>query len=80
MLKSMKIRLLGLVLTVFLGGSVKAACPVGDVSGNCEVDLHDMDLFAQRWLDPTCVKPDCKADLDDVPGVGMGDFAVLAQH
>ena len=80
MLESKRITLLGLILTVSLVGSVPAVCPVGDVSGNCEVNLQDMDLLAQRWLDPTCVKPDCKADLDDVPGVGMGDFAVLAQH
>jgi hypothetical protein len=54
----MKISLLAIVLTISLVGSpmeslrtVRAVCPLGDLSGNCEVDLPDMLVFAGQWLD-----------------------------
>ena len=47
----MKISLLTLVLTVPLAGSVWAICPLGDLSGDCEVDLPDLLVFAGQWLD-----------------------------
>ncbi|MHC4603162.1 MAG: LamG-like jellyroll fold domain-containing protein, partial [Planctomycetota bacterium] len=56
--KFMKISLYTLVLTVYLAGSpveslrtVSAVCPLGDLSGNCEVDLPDLLFFAGQWLD-----------------------------
>jgi len=56
--KVMKISLLTLVLIVSLVGppmeslrTVRAGCPVGDMSGNCVVDLQDLRLFAEQWLD-----------------------------
>ncbi|MHC4890302.1 MAG: lamin tail domain-containing protein, partial [Planctomycetota bacterium] len=58
MLRFMKISLLAIVLTISLVGSpmeslrtVRAVCPLGDLSGNCEVDLPDMLVFAGQWLD-----------------------------
>ncbi|MHC4463568.1 MAG: hypothetical protein ACYS30_19365, partial [Planctomycetota bacterium] len=47
----MKISLLTLVLTVSLAGSVLADCPMGDLSGDCEVSLIDLQVFAGQWLD-----------------------------
>ncbi|MHC4605112.1 MAG: hypothetical protein ACYS6W_17490, partial [Planctomycetota bacterium] len=49
----MKISLLTLtlVLTVSLAGFVSADCPVGDLSGDCEVSLIDLQVFAGQWLD-----------------------------
>jgi hypothetical protein len=49
--RSIKISLLTLMLTVSLVGSVWAECPVGDLSGNCQVDLPDLMVFAGQWLD-----------------------------
>ncbi|MHC4462756.1 MAG: LamG-like jellyroll fold domain-containing protein [Planctomycetota bacterium] len=58
MLRFMKISLFILALTISLVGfpmeSLRiawAVCPLGDLSGNCEVDLPDMLFFAGQWLD-----------------------------
>jgi len=49
---------MSLALTVSLVGfpveslrTVWAGCPAGDLSGNCEVDLPDLLIFAGQWLD-----------------------------
>ena len=85
----MKISLLTLVLTVSLVGpsmeslrTVRADCPVGDMSGDCKVNLEDMLVFAGQWLDDSgCVgHPDDCADLIGDDGVDMADFAVLSQN
>ncbi len=63
-----------MVLVVFWAGSVQLlACPVGDLTGNCKVNLQDLRLFAQQWLNPSG-----SADFDDANGVNMVDFAILA--
>ena len=87
MLRTVKISLLALVLTVSLVGSpmeslrtVRADFPVGDLSGNCKVGWEDLHIFAEQWLNTDCSAPDCKADLDSIPGVNMSDFGVLAGH
>jgi len=51
---------------------------VGDLDGNYRVDFKDLWIFGQQWLDPGCLILDCIADLDDVDGVNMSDFALLA--
>ncbi|MHC4889962.1 MAG: LamG-like jellyroll fold domain-containing protein, partial [Planctomycetota bacterium] len=58
MLRFIKISLLTLVLAVSLVGSpveslrtASAVCPVGDLSGDCEVDLPDLLVFAEQWLE-----------------------------
>jgi hypothetical protein len=58
-----------------LVGSAQGACPVGDLNGDCEVDLQDLRLFATHWLDA----PGSLADLDGEQGVDMADLAVLAR-
>jgi hypothetical protein len=49
-------------------------CPIGDVSGDCVVNLGDLVALCGQWL-----QPDGKADLDGVNGVSMLDFALLAE-
>jgi len=58
MLKSIKILLLTLMLSVFVVGSpleslriMLANCPVGDLNGDCEVNLPDLRIFTEQWLD-----------------------------
>ncbi|MHC4604128.1 MAG: LamG-like jellyroll fold domain-containing protein, partial [Planctomycetota bacterium] len=58
MLRFMKTSLFTLALTISLVGSPMeslriawAVCPVGDLSGNCEVDLPDMLFFTGQWLE-----------------------------
>jgi len=74
MLKSGGISLLSLVLALFLVGSVWAACPDGDLTGDCEVDFEDMWAMAAQWLHPA----GSEADLDYLNGVEGRDFAMLA--
>jgi len=53
-------------------------CPKGDLNDDCKVTFTDLQLFAERWLDPNCAAPGCKFDLDSIPGVSLTDFAQLA--
>jgi len=65
------------VLVTFLAGSVAVhACPIGDLNGDCTVNLQDLQVFAEQWLDD----PGGSANLDDVNGVNMFDFTLLAAH
>jgi len=54
----MKISLLTLILTIFFVGlpmeslrTAWAVCPLGDLSGDCQVDVKDLLVFAGQWLD-----------------------------
>jgi hypothetical protein len=51
MLRFRKISLHTFILTVSLVGFVRAGCPVGDLSGDCQLDLPDLIVFAEQWLD-----------------------------
>jgi hypothetical protein len=57
------------------------ACPPGDLTGDCDVDIWDLRLFGMQWVDePGCVGHplDC-ADLDQQDdGIGFDDYGVLA--
>ncbi|MHC4707856.1 MAG: lamin tail domain-containing protein, partial [Planctomycetota bacterium] len=56
-------------------------CPDGDLNGDCDVDFNDVEIFAGQWLDPpeSCAGYMC-ANIDDLDGVDMRDFAVLANN
>lgn len=55
-----------------------AACLPADLDGNCTIDLNDLLLFAQQWLQTTeCLGYDCP-DLDQNQFVDLDDFASLA--
>ena len=70
-----------ILLTVFSAvGICSAACPVGDLNGDCQVDLQDLALFAGQWLEtPNCAGLPC-ADLDGSDGVNLADLAVFSQN
>lgn len=57
MLRYMRISLLSLVLTTFLASSVWADCPVGDLNRNCKVNLLDLVLLAENWLEEGTLPP-----------------------
>ena len=51
-LNSLKISLLSLVLSAFLLGSAEAIVyPVGDLNGNYKVNIQDLWVFVEQWLD-----------------------------
>lgn len=64
-----------------VGVPIFAAFPVGDLDHNFIVDLDDVVLFAQQWLQtPDCFgAPGC-GDLEGNDGVNVEDFALVAQH
>ncbi|MHC4655548.1 MAG: lamin tail domain-containing protein, partial [Planctomycetota bacterium] len=77
---SMRVSLLTFVLTISLVSSVRADFPVGDLNGDCDVNLPDLKIFIEQWLDPPgCLAhPNDCANLDAVNGVDMADLALLA--
>jgi L-ascorbate metabolism protein UlaG (beta-lactamase superfamily) len=78
MLRQLATPVVIVMLAGSLVGSAAGECPRGDLDGDCRVFWTDLEAFAGRWLDPWCYSNDCQADLDDVPGVNMPDFAVIA--
>jgi hypothetical protein len=58
-------------------------CPDGDIDRSCKVDLADLIIFVDQWLDNAgCVgHPDDCADLDELEdGIGVTDFVVMAEN
>ena len=51
-------------------------CPVGDLNGNCRVDLEDLWFLANQWMDG----PGSWANLDQEDGVDFTDFVILAEN
>ena len=57
-----------------------ADCPEGDLTGDCTVDIQDLVVFAEQWLDkPACSEgPDGCADLVPDGRIDIDDFTVLS--
>ena len=51
-----------------------AACPIGDLTGDCRVDWDDLGILVEQWLGPEGGVGDLNGDEE----VGMGDFVLLA--
>ena len=68
------------LLIISLAGSVLADCPVGDLDESCEVDMKDLLIFTQHWLDDiSCSEPNC-SNLDQTGLVDFLDFAIFADN
>ncbi len=70
---SVKIAVLGLVLTLLSVIAAEAGCPIGDLNDDCAVNWLDLDILAHHWLDFT----PGQADIDG-NGVTLSDYALLA--
>ena len=75
MLKSMKNPLFIPVLTICLVSFARADCPVGDLNRDCQVNSEDLQVLAERWLEP----PGSPADLNGDDDVDMADLTLLAK-
>ena len=74
----MKTLLPVLALILSSVGSVLADCPVGDLNGDCEVNLEDLSVFAEQWLGPP--GPPRRTDLNGDDDVDVVDLALLAEN
>ncbi len=70
------LKLAALVLVVFLASSASAWCPPTDLTGDCEVNLPDLQTLAEEWLSP----PESPADLNGDDAVNIVDFVLLANQ
>lgn len=56
------------------------ACPIGDISGDCQVDFTDFGILANQWLQaPGCPSADIAPDGGDGL-VDISDIALLTKH
>ena len=73
---------LALITSICMFSSASAGyCPRGDVSGDCIVNLNDLVLLADDWLE----NPECSGldDCTDITGnniVNVADFAIVAEN
>lgn len=53
-----------------------------DLNRNCRIDLYDLKILINRWLETGCAGPQtCSgADFDDSTTVSMLDFVLFAQR
>lgn len=59
---------------------IRSDRPTGDLSGNCEVGIEDLDLFADQWLDIAgCSGIDC-GDFNNDTQINLLDMAILARN
>ena len=63
---------LSVIICVSAGSAYAEGCPSVDLNGDCRVDLQDLKLFTQQWLDSG------EADFDGLNGINFVDFAILA--
>ena len=75
MLKS-RVVLLAVVCSIAVGIPGWAACPVGDINGDCRVAWEDLALVADDWL----MDGAGGTDLDDDGVVALRDLGILAFH
>jgi len=64
------------MISVIFAAIVGAACPIGDISGDCTVDFADLRLLAQKWLDAA----GGQAELTGEGSVDFNDFSILAKN
>ena len=55
------------------------ACPQGDLNDDCYVDIDDLEIFAQQWLNETCSGANC-ADIVGTDGVNFQDYAAMSEN
>ncbi len=81
MAQSVKICSKYLFFILCLSGIVRAACPVGDLNGDCYVDSLDLQIFAEQWLTaPAQDSAEVAVDLNADSRVDMADFALAATN
>ena len=71
---SIRLSLAAVALCALLAGSAPVvAYPVVDLNKDNAVNMQDLGIFVEYWLDAGCSSPECEADLDGLPGVDGAD-------
>ncbi len=76
------VRLAPAVLALIFGLSSLALAIEGDIGGNGTVDMNDIDILSEQWLNTNCSGGDwCSgADINHSGNVDFDDFALLARN
>jgi hypothetical protein len=70
---------LSVIICVSTGSAYAELCPSVDLNGDCRVDLQDVKLFTQQWLDSgECEGNVVCADFDGLNSINFIDFSILA--
>ena len=73
--------LISAVICILTATAFAGWCPSADLNGNCWVNIYDLQIFADQWLDAeSCEETVTCADFDGLNGVDFTDFAVLASQ
>ena len=69
------------VILILTASTFASWCPSADLNGNCWVNIYDLQILANQWLDTeSCEEADTCADFDGLNGVNFTDFAFLASQ
>ena len=79
MLDCSKVCLTTMILCALTLPAAAAPCPVGDLNGDCVVDMLDLEWFAFQWLDDSCDERAC-ADIAGDEGVDFLDFSRMLSN
>ncbi len=71
--------LLGLIICVYCSASTECLHRAGDLNDDCLIDMTDLLIMIDQWLEAECTWPNC-ADIDDVLGVDLPDYAIMAEN
>jgi len=66
-------------MAIGVGSLWAIKCPQGDLNEDYQVDLVDLSILYQEWLDPIYMGP-FRADLDRDDEVNLSDFSILSKN
>ncbi|MGD0551133.1 MAG: lamin tail domain-containing protein [Sedimentisphaerales bacterium] len=73
--------LLSAVICILTATAFAGRCPSADLNGNCWVNIYDLLIFADQWLDAeSCEETSTCADFDGLNGIDFADFSILASQ
>jgi hypothetical protein len=73
--------LISAVICILAMPAFAAICPKADLTSDCMVDLSDLEVLADQWLNlEPCEGSGVCADLDSQNGVNFADFTVMSNQ
>jgi hypothetical protein len=72
---------LPVLICILIASTFAGRCPSADLNSNCWVNIYDLEIFANQWLDAeSCEETSICADFDGLNGIDFADFAFLANQ